>query len=284
MKKINLLLSAAFIGLFATNVYSQGPKTPASSPAASVKQTFGLTDVSIDYSSPAVKGRTIWGGLVPYDSVWRTGANAATVISFSTGVNIGGTKVKAGKYALFTIPGRDTWTIIINSEYDQWGSFDYKKSADVVRLTVKPEMTSEVKERMAFYLDDENDSTCRVRLRWEKVKVNFEVKASTVMMIQKGFDGLMGTYANAANYYVDNKLDLTKAQQWAQMSLDIKQSFYNNFIMARVLQAKGDTKGALKYAEDSKKMGEAANDDFWGEFKERVNKLIADLGGTSAKK
>src|ERR1700722_737321 len=106
MKKINLLLSAALIGLFATNAYSQGARTPAASPAASVKQVFGLTDVSIDYSSPAVKGRAIWGSLVPYDSVWRTGANAATVINFSTGVTISGAKVKAGKYALFTIPGK----------------------------------------------------------------------------------------------------------------------------------------------------------------------------------
>jgi len=284
MKKINLLLSSVFISLFAFNAYSQGPKTPAASPAASVKQTFGLTDVSIDYSSPAVKGRTIWGSLVPYDSVWRTGANAATVINFSTGVTVGGAKVKAGKYALFTIPGRNMWTIILNSEYDQWGSFDYKKSADVVRFPVKPEMMGDVKERMSFYIDAINDSTCTITLRWEKVKVSFDVKANTVMMIQKGFDNMMGSYANAANYYVDNKLDLTKAQQWAQMSLDIKQSFYNNFIMARVLQAKGDNKGALKYAEESKKMGEAANDDFWGEFKDRVTKLITDLGGGTAKK
>jgi len=283
MKTFNSILVTVCATALAFNAYSQGPKVPAASPAASVKQTFGLTDISIDYSSPAVKGRAIWGGLVPYDSVWRTGANAATVIDFSTAVWVGGTKVKAGKYALFTIPGRDSWTVILNSEYDQWGAFGYKKSADVVRFMVKPEMTMDVKERMAFYLDATSDSTCSVTLRWDKVKLSFDVKASTNMMVQHNFDNMMGTYASAANYYVDNKLDLTKAQQFAQMSINIKESFYNDYIMARVLQAKGDTKEALKLAETSKKMGEAENDDFYGEFKGRIAKLIAELGGEAKK-
>ena len=283
MKTLNSILVTVCATALAFNAYSQAPKVPAASPAASVKQTFGLTDVSIDYSSPAVKGRSIWGSLVPYDSVWRTGANAATIIDFSTSVMISGTKVKAGKYALVTIPGRDSWTVIINSEYDQWGSFGYKKSADVVRFMVKPEMPMDVKERMAFYLDATSDSTCNVTLRWDKVKLTFEVKAATNMAIQRSFDNMGGTYANAANYYVDNKLDLGKAQQFAQMSINIKEGFYNDFIMARVLQAKGDNKEAMKYAETSKKMGEAENDDFYGEFKGRITKLIADLGGEAKK-
>jgi len=278
MKNFSTLLVTAFAALTITQANAQGPKLPAASPAASVKQTFGLTDITIDYSSPAVKGRTIWGGLVPYDSVWRTGANAATVINFSTNVMINGNKIKSGKYALFTIPGRDMWTVIINSGYDQWGAFGYQKSMDVLRFTVKPEMTNDVKEHMAFYLDPTSDSTCNVTLRWEKVRVTFEVKANTLMMMQKGFEGMGNTYASAANYYVDNKLDLNKAEQWAMMALDMnKSSFYYNYVAARVMQAKGDNKEALKYAEESKKLGEAANDDFYHEFKGRVEKLLADL-------
>jgi hypothetical protein len=284
MKKVNSLLLTAFATLAITQARSQGPKLPAASPAASVKQTFGLTDITIDYSSPAVKGRTIWGGLIPYDSVWRTGANAATVINFSTSVSINGTNVKAGKYALFTIPGRDMWTIIINSDYDQWGSFGYNKGSDVLRVKVKPEMTSESKERMAFYLDPTSDSTCNVTLRWEKVKVTFEVKANTLMMLQKGFDNMGSTYASAANYYVDNKLDLNKAEEWTKMALDMnKNSFYFNYVMAKVMQAKGDNKEALKYAEESKKLGEAANDNFYHEFKSRIDKLLAELNTGSKK-
>jgi hypothetical protein len=279
MKTTSKLLLTAVAALSAVTAFSQGPKVPAKSPGASVKQTFGLTDVSIDYSCPAVNGRTIWGGLVPYDSVWRTGANAATVIDFSTGVMVGGTKVKAGKYALFTIPGKDNWTVILNSEWDQWGSFGYKKSMDVVRFTVKPEMTSDTKDRMAFYLDATSDSTCKVTFRWEKVRFSFDVTAGTNMMVQRGFDNMAGSYANAANYYVDNKLDLNKAEQWAKMSIDIKQSFYNEFIMARVLQAKGNNKDALTHAQEAKKLGEAQNDDFYGEFKARIAKLIDEVGG-----
>jgi len=278
MKTLNTLLLTAFASLTINSAYSQGPKLPAASPAASVKQTFGLTDVKIEYSSPAVKGRTIWGGLVPYDSVWRTGANQATIIDFSTGVTINDTKIKAGKYALFTIPGRDTWTVIINSDNEQWGSFSYKKSLDVTRFTVKPEMTADVKEHMAFYLDPTSDSTCNVTLRWEKVRLTFEVKANTLAAIQKGFDNMSNTYANAANYYVDNKLDLTKAEQWAKMALDMdKTSFYFNYVVAKVMRAKGDSKEALKYAEESKKLGEAANNDFYHEFKARIDKLLAEL-------
>src|SRR4029077_5149846 len=118
MKTLSTLFCTTIIAISA---FAQNPTLPAASPAASVSQVFGLTKVNIEYHSPGVKGRTIWGNLVPYDSVWRTGANEATTIDFSTNVIIGGTKVKAGKYALFTIPGKDTWTIIINSEADQWG-------------------------------------------------------------------------------------------------------------------------------------------------------------------
>ena len=127
MKNIKTLLLGTIIGLTSLNAYSQSPSMPAPSPAASVSQTFGLTKIDINYSSPGVKGRQVFGGLVPYDSVWRTGANACTTISFSTDVMIGGTTIKKGKYSLFTIPGKMSWTIIINSDADQWGAYDYKK-------------------------------------------------------------------------------------------------------------------------------------------------------------
>jgi DUF2911 family protein len=283
MKKLNSLFSTAVLALATAYSFAQAPTLPAASPAASVSQTFGITKISIEYHSPGVKGRTVWGNLVPYDSVWRTGANEATTINFSTGVMIGGTKVKAGKYALFTIPGKDMWTIIINSEADQWGSFDYHKSADVVRLTVKP-MMSDFKERMSFYLDVASDSTCHVTLQWEKVKVSFDVQAATIAMTQKGVDNTWSTLANAANYYVDNKLDLNKALVWAQAALTLSgDHFYSRYVLARVLDAKGDKKEALKYAEDSKKIGASDKSGFYDEFKDKIEKMITDLGGATKK-
>lgn len=286
MKKNYLSLLPACATLFAVQCYSQDIKLPAPSPAASVSQVFGLTNVEINYSSPGVKNRTIWGGLVPYDSVWRTGANAATVISFNTDVTVGGQKLKQGKYALFTIPGRDKWTVILNSDYNQFGAFDYKKSLDVVRFTVKPEPTA-FRERMEFLLNPLNDSVCTVTLRWEKLEASFSVSADTRAIVQKGIEDfsdkskrLWRSYANAANYYVDNHLELSKAKEWAQQSVALMEHFYNRYVMAKVLQAQGDKKGALKYAEEAKKLGEAENDEFYSNYKSRVQKLIAELGGT----
>lgn len=278
MKKLSHLILSAAISLSTATAFAQAG-LPQASPAASVSQTFGNTKVEIDYHCPAVKGRTIWGNLVPYDSVWRTGANEATTITFGTDVMLGGQKVKAGKYALFTVPGRDNWTIIINSDADQWGAYSYSKSKDVVRFTVKSEM-GDMKERLSFYIDAVNDSTGHITLRWEKVKVGFDVTAKTIAMIQKSVDNNWRTLANAANYYVDNKLDLNKAQQWAQASVALNENFFNRYIMAKVLQAKGDNKEALKYAEESKKIGDSLkNDGMYDEYKDNIEKLISDLSG-----
>src|SRR5581483_1568615 len=186
---------------------------------------------------------------------------------FSTNVKVGDSMLMAGKYAFFAIPGKDTWTLILNKDWDQWGSFGYDKSKDAVRIMVKPEMTTESKERLAYYLDGMSDSTCMVTLRWEKVKVGFMVKASTIKIMQGSFDNLMGSYASAANYFVDNKLSLDKAEQYAKMEMDMKNSFYTNYIMGKVIHAKGNNKKALEYAMNAKKLGEAVNDDFYGEFK-----------------
>jgi len=280
MKKYKSLLFTAIISLASTQLFAQA-NLPQASPAASVIQTFGTTKVDIEYHCPGVKGRTIWGNpkMVPYDSVWRTGANEATTISFSTDVMVGGQKIKSGKYALFTIPGRDTWTVILNSDADQWGAYGYNKSKDVVRFTVKPE-TADMKEKLSFYIDALTDSTARIVLRWEKVKVGFDVSAKTIAMMQKSIDGNWYSLASAANYYVDNNLDLNKAQQWAQASIAMNDGFYNRYVMARVLKAKGDNKEALKYAEESKKIGDTTKDGgLYDEYKDQVAKLITDLGG-----
>ncbi len=278
MKNISKLLFTSLITLSTASVFAQA-NLPQASPAASVSQTFGTTNVQIDYHCPGVKGRTVWGGIVPYDSVWRTGANEATTIKFSTDVMIGGQKVKSGKYALFTIPGRDTWTVVINSDADQWGAYSYSKSKDVVRFTVKPE-TADMKEKLSFYIDALTDSTARIILRWEKVKVGFDVSAKTIAMMQKSIDGNWYSLASAANYYVDNNLDLKKAQQWAQASIAMNDGFYNRYVMARVLKAKGDNKEALKYAEESKKIGDTTKDGgLYDEYKDQVAKLVTDLSG-----
>ncbi|MEM8895456.1 MAG: DUF2911 domain-containing protein [Bacteroidota bacterium] len=156
-----LLISITFLS------FGQGRPSPPAEVTASVNRA----DVTINYSQPAVKGRTIWGDLVPYDAVWRTGANEATWIEVSKDVTIEGQKLEAGKYGLFTIPGKDEWTIIFNDTWQQWGAYEYDKSKDALRVTVKPESVSDSAERMTFSIADDGV----VDLRWDKLKVSFNV-------------------------------------------------------------------------------------------------------------
>ncbi|MCX7743067.1 MAG: DUF2911 domain-containing protein [Flavobacteriales bacterium] len=140
-----------------------------------LKMTTGMIDgvkITINYGSPAVKGRQIWGALVPYNEVWRTGANEATNIEFSKDVLIEGQELKAGKYGLFTIPGENEWTIIFNSVWDQWGAYDYDASKDVLRIKVVPKTHEPLAERLDFVIGKNG-----ISLVWEKLEVFFSVKA-----------------------------------------------------------------------------------------------------------
>jgi hypothetical protein len=283
MKKLTLLTAALTTFLYST-AFSQS-SLPQPSPAASVSQTFGITNIQINYHCPGVKGRTVWDSLVPYNKVWRTGANEATTITFSTSVTIDGKTLGAGKYALFTIPNKDSWTVIIDSTADQWGAYRYNKAKDAIRFTVTPK-SADFRERMAFFIDDINDSTAIVTFHWEKLKFSFKVMAKTISMVQQGIDNNWRNLANMASYYVDNKLDLNKAQNWANASIALdNNNFYNRYVLARVLKARGDTKEALKSAEESKKIGDmlSKDDNFYNEYKDEVAKLVTELGGGAKK-
>lgn len=170
MKKIHFLLSIIFLVTYTQFSLAQGMKK-RKSPAAEVKASIANTNILINYSQPAVKGRKIWGGLVPYDKVWRTGANEATTITFDKDVKIAGKSLKAGKYALFTIPTQDKWTIIFNNKAKQWGSFNYKQSEDALRVEVTPQKSNSIVERMTFEVEDNE-----IMLKWDKLIVAFDVK------------------------------------------------------------------------------------------------------------
>lgn len=145
------------------------------SPKAEVMQQVGLTDVSIVYSRPGVKGRTVWGKLVPLDAVWRAGANEATKIIFSTDVTIEGKKLKKGSYSFFTIPGAKEWTLIFNKVSEQWGAFEYNESEDALRVKVKTEKGN-WQEWLTYTITKTNDTSAVIRLEWEKLKIPFKVE------------------------------------------------------------------------------------------------------------
>lgn len=169
---IYLILAGLFIN---PELSAQNKKTDVRvSPKAEVMQTIGFTEVSIIYSRPGVKGRTIWGKLVPYNAVWRAGANEATKIIFTTDVTIEGKSLKKGAYSFFAIPGKNEWTLIFNKVADQWGAFEYNESEDALRIKVKPEKGN-WQEWLAYTITKINDSSALIRLEWEKLKIPFKV-------------------------------------------------------------------------------------------------------------
>lgn len=170
-----LFLLISFV-LFTNSSQAQNDKKDLRiSPKASVIQTVGFTEVRIDYSRPGVKKREIWGKLVPYDAVWRAGANEATKITFSTDVTVEGKKLKKGSYSFFAIPGKNDWTIIFNKVADQWGAFEYNESEDALRVKVKTEKAI-WQEWLSYTINKASDTSAVIRLEWEKIKVPFKVE------------------------------------------------------------------------------------------------------------
>ena len=173
IQSFKVLMILLAVVCLSVNLNAQDDKSKRPSPPATATGKAGNTTIEINYSQPAVKGREIWGALIPYDKVWRTGANEATTFEVSTDVTIEGKELKAGKYGLFTIPGKENWIIIFNENPDQWGAFSYDASKDALRVTVKPNSAGESTERMTFTVDNNG----KVGLAWEKLSVGFQVKS-----------------------------------------------------------------------------------------------------------
>ena len=172
-----ILIVIIISGICSVKSYSQKKEEVRISPKAAVEQTVGFTVIRIEYSRPGVKGRMIWGGLVPYNVVWRAGANEATKFTFSTDVKINGKTLKAGSYSFFTIPTKDKWTIIFNKVADQWGAFEYNDTEDALRVEVTPEKDNQCwQEWLVYTITKTSDNTAVIRLEWEKLKIPFTVE------------------------------------------------------------------------------------------------------------
>ena len=244
--------------LFATGLFAQTPKMefPAASPAATLKQRVGLTDIEITYSRPGVKGRVMIGKVEPYGKVWRTGANNATTISFSTPVKLGGKEVPAGKYALFTLPTEKDWTVIINKGAAQWGAFTYDESADLVRFNVTPVPLAAPVETFEIGINDIRDDSATINLSWEKIRVPIKLELDLVGPIVAQIDAAMAStgskpYAQAAGFYLDHNLDLKKALAWSDAAIAGGANQTNVHLKAKILAKLGDKAGAIAAARQS---------------------------------
>ena len=274
-------------------ISAQSLRFPRPSQKASVMQIIGVTEVSLVYSRPGVKGRRIWGdptaaqkavgtatlddqrarpqdaAIVPYGHVWRSGANEATQFIVSDDVIINGQPLKAGTYSLHTIPGRDEWTIVINSDAGQWGSFSYDEKKDVLRLKAKPETVADNQEWLAYSIDPVTDNTAQVNIRWEKIRVPFTVEVKDVnatalnrtrAIVAAAKPDDWRTPLQAANYFLNNsdKADDAEAIAWLEQSIKVKETFGNLFAKARLLASQGKTEEAVTTGERALQLGKEA--------------------------
>lgn len=200
-------------------------KTPAASPSAKVMQTVGMTEVEVAYSRPSMRGREIYGGLVPFDKMWRTGANASTKITFNNDVLIEGKDLEKGTYALYTIPGEGEWTVIIHKNVKHWGTGGYKESEDAFRFTVKPISLDNAVETFTIGFSNIGLGTSNVDLTWEKTKVSFKVDTKVDDLVKGSIEKTlagpsMNDYYQAAAYNLMADKDLDQALEWINMAME----------------------------------------------------------------
>lgn len=267
-RQIPLLLSIATALSINLSVMAETPKVefPAASPACTLKQRLGLTDVEIVYSRPGVKDRQIFGGMVPYGKIWRTGANAATKLVFSTPVKLNGNQIPAGTYALMTIPGENEWTIIVNKGSEQWGSYKYDEKADLVRFAAKPVALDKPVETFTIEFNDIRDQSSTLNLCWEKTRVPIKVEVDFAEDLTKQIDKVMSSdaqkkpYFQAATFYYIHDKDMEQAKKWVDAALKEREAHYIMYLKAEILEKLGDKSGALEAARRSIELAEKAND------------------------
>jgi len=276
MKKIFLVSAIAFLFLSAD---AQQLTTPQPSPTANIKQNFALSSIEISYSRPGVKGRKIFGDLVPYGKVWRTGANNATTITFGEEVTVGGKKIAAGKYGLLSIPGESEWTFIITKQLDVTSPAAYKQDQDLVRVIAKPETLPFSIETMMISIDNIKSSSCEIAVIWDNVYVNFPVTVDVDSKVMKQINDVMQNdsrpYFNAAQYYIDNGKDLNKAVEWLDKAFaQTPDGFWIQYQKARALKMLGKKADAIAASNKSIDLAKKAQNDDYVKLNEDLQKSL----------
>lgn len=249
MKKSLFLIALSLYLLFDNPVLAQ-LKMPQVSSSQTVIQEFGLGRITVKYSRPNVKGRKVFSDLAPYGEVWRTGANTVTTISFSDDITLDGREVKAGEYGLLTIPGKDTWTIILNKDAKQWGAYSYKEADDVLRFPAKATIVKDKTETFTIIFSDVTTNSAKLNLLWDNTKVSIgmltDVDSKVMASIDEAMKGEKKPYMQAAIYYYDNGKDLSRALSWmnAVPAAEQKTPWYN-YWKAKIQLKSGDKVGAI---------------------------------------
>lgn len=243
----------------------QAQELPQPSPSAKVMQTVGLTEFTVTYSRPSMRDREIFGELVPYGKLWRTGANANSTIEFHTPVTFEGTTVESGKYSLYTIPGENAWQIILNRKTDSWGTGDYSEEMDVLRMQVPAQETGQMAESFTICFQNVSGSNAHLILRWSDVKVavpfSVNVEEKVAQNIEQALaeaeeEKLGGVHRNIASYYL-NSGNLEKANMHIDKSLAMSEgSWYAFWLKAEILAEMKQYDEAIEFAQQSMEQGE----------------------------
>ncbi len=258
------MLSATAV-LVAATIHAQD--LPQPSPKGEVEQIVGLTKVEVEYSRPSIKGRVIFGDLVPYDKLWRTGANLNTTIEFSAPVKFGDVDVKAGKYSLFTVPGKEVWVVHLNSNTELWGEEDFNAEQNVATIKVKAE-AADLTETLTFDFANVVNDGADLELRWEKTKVLIPIHADATEQalanikeaMAKG-DMKAGGYGGSARFCLDRNVMTKEALGWAEKSVEMDKKFWHMHTLARAQAANGMTKEAITTANESMAMAQEAKNE-----------------------
>ena len=274
MKKIiTTLLAALTMGCIVANAQINMPRP---SPEAKVMQKVGMAEVTINYCRPQAKGRKIFGDVVPFDKMWRTGANSPTKITISDSISVNGKKIAGGEYALYTIPNATDWTVVFGKSTSTQAG-DYKDEQEVVRFKVKPEMAPNMIEAFTINFVNVMPTAAEVELSWEKTLVKFKLQFDADAKVMADIKNKTELDANAlfqaAGYYYDTDRDMTKALQWVTVATDKNPQFWTLHLKAKIQSKLKDYKGSIATAQKSIELAKAAKNDEYVKFNE---KLIAD--------
>lgn len=271
MKRLHFLsiAVASLITLCSLSSAQAQLKVPAASPAQTTKQSFALGDITLEYSRPAVKGRTIFGDLVPYDKIWRTGANATSKITFSSDVKLEGKEVKAGTYGLFTIPGKTSWDVMLSKDLNLGANVgDYKTENEVVRVKVKPTTLANKVETFTINIADILPTSAVLEIMWDKTRVPVAITADIDETIVKNIQASLASdkpaYFEAASYYYDTNRDLKQALGWATKATEQNpKAFWIMLLKARIELKLNEKANAIASAEKTVSLAtEAKNADY----------------------
>ena len=275
MKKFLLICGIIFV----TSASDAQVKMPPPAPLQTITQEFGLGSIELSYSRPTLKAKKIFGDAVPYNKIWRTGANAATIIKFTEAAEIGGKKIEAGAYALYSIPHEDTWEIILNRGIKNWGMAGYKESEDVIHFTVLTRNIKSFAETLTMQFADLTAENCELQISWEHTMVAIPIKVRIKERIKSDIEQAMTTdikpYWSAAQFYNEYELNYTKALENIKAAVAANpKAYYMWLYKAKIEKDMGDKPAAMASSQRSLQLAREAKDEDYVLMNEELQKKL----------